>query len=69
MKDDANIEKRSINSFLKIKNFKGEAEGNLAQFTKVNLLLSYDLVRLKLAVRLSSKVINFRSVNDIFSIW
>ncbi|CCG21783.1 hypothetical protein CORT_0B00620 [Candida orthopsilosis Co 90-125] len=66
LKDGTNTDKRTINSFLKIKNLKGEAEGNLSQFTKVNLLLSYDLDRLKLAARLSSKAINFRSVNDIF---
>ncbi|KAI5964959.1 hypothetical protein CANMA_003469 [Candida margitis] len=66
LKDGDQAVKRTINSFLKIKNLKGQAEGNLAQFTKVNLLLAYDLDRFKLAVRLSSKSITFRSVNDVF---
>lgn len=66
VKGSGKTQKHTINSFLKIKNLKGEADGNLAQFTKVNLLLAYDLDRLKLAIRLSSKAINFRSVNDIF---
>ncbi|KAI5958575.1 hypothetical protein KGF57_002420 [Candida theae] len=66
LKGRGRVEKRLIHSFLKIKNLKGEAEGNLAQLSKINFLLSYDLDRFKLAVRLSSKAINFRSVNDIF---
>ncbi|KAG5420066.1 hypothetical protein I9W82_001946 [Candida metapsilosis] len=66
VKGKGTTESHTINSFFKIKNFRGEADGNLAQLTKINLLLAYDLDRGKMSVRLSSKAINFKSANDIF---
>ncbi|KAI5965944.1 uncharacterized protein KGF55_001308 [Candida pseudojiufengensis] len=58
--------RHTVNSLIKIKNLKGEEAGNILHFSKINILAAYDLADGKLGLRLSSKSIKIRSVNDIF---
>ncbi|KAI5954938.1 hypothetical protein KGF54_001499 [Candida jiufengensis] len=58
--------KHTINSLIILKNIKGEEAGNIIHLSKINILAAYDLSKGKLGLRLSSKKIKIRSVNDIF---
>ncbi|CAI5759159.1 unnamed protein product [Candida verbasci] len=60
------IHKHSLNVLFKLKNIKGEADGNTMHLSKINLLNSYSLVDKKITLKISSKNVKFKSVNANF---
>ncbi|EGW35721.1 uncharacterized protein SPAPADRAFT_147282 [Spathaspora passalidarum NRRL Y-27907] len=58
--------KTTIDSLIKLKEFRSEVEGNRISISKITSLITYNVLSNTVAIRVASKIVRMKSVNDMF---